>query len=141
MTQKNKLGRKTGSCVLSESRSVKLDRAMRPMRKSEKQWMGKKNLLLQGSKLDQLFGAFKENKLLKRRRWQAALEVEEEAKKTTSFQGVASNLSSFFAAQSSLDKRAAMTKTVRSLHKKKTLMPCYITTCWIQKRNKKAITI
>ena len=36
MTQKNKLGRKTGSCVLSESRSVKLDRAMRPMRKSEK---------------------------------------------------------------------------------------------------------
>ena len=117
MTQKNKLGRKTGSCVLSESRSVKLDRAMRPMRKSEKQWMGKKNLLLQGSKLDQLFGAFKENKLLKRRRWQAALEVEE-AKKTTSFQGVASNLSSFFAAQSSLDKRAAMTKTVRSLHKK-----------------------
>ena len=118
MTQKNKLGRKTGSCVLSESRSVKLDRAMRPMRKSEKQWMGKKNLLLQGSKLDQLFGAFKENKLLKRRRWQA-LEVVEEAKKTTSFQGVASNLSSFFAAQSSLDKRAAMTKTVRSLHKKK----------------------
>ena len=54
------------------------------------------NLLLQGSKLDQLLGAFKENKLLKRRRWQA-VEVEE-AKKTTSFQGVASNLSSFFAA-------------------------------------------
>ena len=31
------LGRKTGSsCVLLESGSVKLDRAMRPMRKSEK---------------------------------------------------------------------------------------------------------